>query len=316
MTSAPELTARRKSDLKAEAEFGIWLRQLVTGAAELSAVKAGQVDAVMDPVTGSAVLLPAARAALQRDITAKPKRSNTNRIAAVARTGTPNRLLAGIPTREYEGLLAGLEVVTLSYAEVLYEPGERLRYVYFPTDCLVSLLTVIDGRRASAVGLVGREGMVGARVVLGVATSSLRAVVQGTGTALRISAARLLREFERGPALRRAVLLFTDALMNQVAHTAACNRFHAVEARLARWLLMTRERLSSSEFELTHEFLAYMLGARREGVTAAAGDLQDRQLIRYRRGKITILDQHGLEAASCSCYGHVRLPTSNRSNIT
>jgi CRP-like cAMP-binding protein len=311
MSSTPRLTAESDSDQRAEVAFRKWIHQVVKGAAELRAVKAGQVDAVMDSVTGSAILLPAARAALQRDIVGRPKRKNASRIAAVARAGTPNRLLAAIQTREYEGLLAGFEVVTLTYGDVLYEPGERMRHVYFPSDCLVSLLTVIDGRRALEVGLIGREGMVGARLALGFAASSTRALVQGTGTALRISAARFLREFQRGPALRRAVLLFTDALMNQVAQSAACNRFHVIEARLARWLLMTRERLPSSEFRLTHEFLADMLGVRRVGVTTAAGALQRRELIRYRRGTITILDQHGLEAASCSCYGLVRLPTSN-----
>ncbi len=183
-------------------------------------------------------------------------------------------------------------------------------YVYFPGDCLVSLLTVIDGRRALEVGLVGREGMVGVRLALGIAASSTRALVQAMGTALRISARCFLLELQRGPALRRAVLLFTDTVMNQVAQTAACNRFHVVEARLARWLLMTRERLPSGEFRLTHEFLADMLGIRKVSVTAAAGTLQRCGIIRYRRGTTTMLDQRGLEAASCSCYEHVRLPAS------
>jgi CRP-like cAMP-binding protein len=311
MNSAPPLTAQIDSEGRAEAEFRKWIDQVVKGAAELRAVKAGQIDAIMDAVTGSAILLPEARAALQRDNLSKPKRTNERRIAVVARAGTPNRLLAAIPIREYDRLLAAFEVVTLTYGDVLYEPGERMRHVYFPSDCLVSLLTVVDDRRALEVGLVGREGMVGARLALGIAVSSTRALVQGTGTALRISAARFLRELQRGPALRRAVLLFTDALMNQVAQTAACNRFHVVEARLARWLLMSRERLPSSQFYLTHQFLADMLGVRRVGVTVAAGELQRRGLIRYQRGTITILNQPGLEAASCSCYGHVRLPISN-----
>lgn len=307
MSSAPRLTARSESDLRAEAAFREWLRRLVKGSAELRAAEAGQIDAIMDAATGSAILLPEARAALQREIVGRPKRRNASRIMAVARAGTPNHLLADIPTREYEALLAGVEVVTLRYGEVLYEPGERMRHVYFPSDCLVSVLMVIDGRRALEVGLVGREGMVGARLALGIAASSTRALVQGTGTALRISAARFLRELKSAPALRRAVLLFTDVLANQVAQTATCNRFHLIEERLARWLLMSRERLPSNEFYLTHEFLADMLGVRRVSVTVAAGELQRRGLIRCRRGTITILDQRGLEAASCSCYGHVRL---------
>ncbi len=314
MSSAPGLTAQSDSDRRAEAAFKKWIHQVVKGAAELRAVKAGQIDAVMDSVTGSAILLPAARAALQHEIAGKHKHSNASRVAAVARAGTPNRLLAAIPPTEHESLLAGCEVVTLTYGDVLYEPGERMRYVYFPSDCLVSLLTVIDSHRALEVGLVGCEGMVGARLALGIAASSTRALVQGTGTALKIDSARFLREFQRGPALQRAVLLFTDALMNQVAQTAACNRFHVIEARLARWLLMTRERLPSSEFRLTHEFLADMLGVRRVGVTSAAGGLQRRGLIRYRRGTITIVDQQGLEAVSCSCYQLVRLPHKQQTN--
>jgi CRP-like cAMP-binding protein len=166
---------------------------------------------------------------------------------------------------------------------------------------------VVEGHRALEVGLVGREGMVGSRLALGITTASVRALVQGTGTAVRIESARFLQEFHRSPALQRALFHFTDALMIQVTQTAACNRFHLVEARLARWLLMTRERLLSSEFYLTQEFLADMLGVRRAGVTAAAGALQRRKLIHYRRGTITILDQEGLEASSCSCYQHVKI---------
>jgi CRP-like cAMP-binding protein len=179
--------------------------------------------------------------------------------------------------------------------------------VYFPGDCLVSLLTVVEGHRALEVGLVGREGMVGSRLALGGTTASARALVQATGTAVRIKSACFLREFKRSPTLQRALWRFTDALMIQVTRTAACNRFHMVEERLARWLLMTRERLPSGNFYLTQEFLADMLGVRRVGVTTAASALQRRKLIRYRRGTITILDQQGLEAACCSCYRHVQI---------
>jgi len=234
-------------------------------------------------------------------------RANASRVAAVARARSPNRLLATLPAREYKRLLSGLETVKLTYGEVLHEPGERMRHVYFPSDCLVSLLTVVEGHQALEVGLVGREGMVGSRLALGITTSSIRALVQGTGTAVRMTSARFLKEFRRIPALRRALFHFTDALMLQVTQTAACNRFHVVEARLARWLLMTRERLPSGEFHLTHEFLADMLGVRRVGVTSAAGALQRRKLIRYQRGIITILDQQGLEDAACSCYRHLRV---------
>jgi CRP-like cAMP-binding protein len=225
----------------------------------------------------------------------------------VARARSPNRLLAALPAREYKRLLSGLETVKLTYGEVLHEPGERMRHVYFPSDCLVSLLTVVEGHQALEVGLVGREGMVGSRLALGITASSIRALVQGTGTAVRMTSARFLQEFRRSPELQRALFHFTDALMLQVTQTAACNRFHVVEARLARWLLMTRERLPSGEFHLTHEFLADMLGVRRVGVTSAAGALQRRKLIRYQRGIITILDQQGLEGAACSCYRHLQV---------
>ncbi|MDB6089986.1 MAG: hypothetical protein JWN85_2770 [Gammaproteobacteria bacterium] len=323
MSSAPLLTAQSASDQQAEAAFKDWVHRLVKGTAELRAFEAGQIDAIMDPATGSAILAPEARAALQGHVVGGRKRPNVSggsgrtkasRIAAAARAGTPNRLLAALPAKEYVRLLACLEVVKLTYGEVLYEPGEQMRHVYFPSDCLVSLLTVVDGHRALEVGLVGREGMVGARLALGIADSPIRALVQGTGTALKIGSARFLREFRRSPGLQRAVFHFTDALMNQVAQTAACNRFHVVEARLARWLLMTRERLPSGEFHLTHEFLADMLGVRRVGVTSAASALQRRNLIRYRRGTITIVDQQGLEAASCSCYQRVRVMGLRSSN--
>jgi CRP-like cAMP-binding protein len=303
------LAARSASDLRAESTFKDWVRQLVKGAAELRALEAGEIDAVMDPASGSAVLLPQAPAALRGPIRRASRsagRTKASRMAAVARASAANRLLAALPAKEYERLLAWLEPVTLTYGEVLYEPGQQMRHVYFPNDCVVSLLTVVEGHRALEVGMIGREGMVGARLALGIGTSSVRALVQGTGTALRISSARFVREFRRSPALQRALFRFTDALMIQISQTAACNRFHMVQARLIRWLLMTRERVPSGVFHLTQEFLADMLGVRRVGVTSAASALQRQQLIRYRRGTITILDQQGLEAACCSCYRQVQ----------
>jgi len=235
-------------------------------------------------------------------------RADAKGIAATGLADVPNRLLAALPASQRERLLDGLESVTLHYGEVLNEPGEAIRHVHFPSDCLVSLLTVVEGHRALEVGLVGREGMLGSRLALGINTSPVRALVQGTGTALRMKSTRFLQELQRNTELRRAVLRFADSLMGQVTHTAACNRFHMIEARLARWLLMTRERLPSAQFRLTQEFLADMLGVRRVGVTSAAGALQRKKLIHYRRGIITILDQKGLEGASCSCYRHVQVP--------
>jgi CRP-like cAMP-binding protein len=253
------------------------------------------------------VSLPLCRRALRAGATRRRPRAPASRIAALARAGTLNRLLAALPPKEYEQLLPALEPVKLTYGDVLYEPGEEMQYVYFPNDCLVSLLTVVESHRALEVGLVGREGMIGSRLALGITASPVRALVQGTGTAVRMKSARFLRAFRRSPALQRLLFRFTDALMLQVTQTAACNRFHVVEERLARWLLMTRERMPSGEFHLTHEFLADMLGVRRVGVTSAASALQRQKLIRYRRGVITILDQRGLEAAACSCYRHVQI---------
>jgi CRP-like cAMP-binding protein len=237
--------------------------------------------------------------------TRRPLRKS-RRGAAASRAAPENSLLAALPPKDYARLEGNLEPVTITSGEVLYEPGERMRDVYFPGNCLVSLLTLVEGHRALEVGLVGREGMIGARLALGASQSSVRALVQGTGTAMRLKAEFFLRELRRSQTLRRVLLQFTDRLMVQVSQTAACNRFHVVEARLARWLLMTAERMRSAAFHLTHGFIAEMLGVRREGVTVAASALQRRGLIRYRRGNITILDQHGLEAASCSCYAHLQ----------
>jgi len=217
-----------------------------------------------------------------------------------------NNVLAALPRKTYQDLLSGLEPVTLAFGEVLYEPGEPIREVYFPTGCLVSLLTLVEGRLALEVGLVGREGMVGVALALGIGVSPVRALVQGSGTALRMSAARFRKELQRSAAFQRELYRYTHSLMAQITQTAACNRFHMVPARLARWLLMTRDRVRSGQFHLTHEFLAHMLGVRRVGVTQAASALQRRKLIAYRRGNITILDHGALETASCACYAIVK----------
>jgi CRP-like cAMP-binding protein len=237
----------------------------------------------------------------------RPDRARRRKFAGLARAELPNRLLASLPAQDYERLRDGLEPVTLTCGDVLYEPGRLMQHVYFPNDCVVSLLTVVAGHRALEVGLVGREGMVGSRLALGITQSSVRALVYGTGSAMRMSATRFMKVFRESPALQRTLLRFTDTLMTQVSQTAACNCFHVVEERLARWLLMTRERLPTAEFHLTHEFLADMLGVRRVGVTTAASSLQRQKLIRYRRGNIRIIDQKGLEAAACDCYQHVRI---------
>ena len=197
---------------------------------------------------------------------------------------------------------ASLEPVALKFGQVLYEPGKAIRYVYFPIDCLISLLTAVDKRRTLEVGMVGKEGMAGMPFILGMGVSGVRAIVQGGGNALRMASAPFRIEFKRNLPLQEALYRYTYALMAQISQTAACNRFHDAGPRLSRWLLMTRDRVGSDEFLLTHEFLAHMLGLRREGVTDAANSLKRRRLINYARGKIQILDVRGLKVSSCSCY--------------
>jgi len=225
-----------------------------------------------------------------------------NETAMTERNGVPNRVLASIPQKDFKRLEAALEPVTLRFGQVLYEPGKAIRHVYFPVDCLISLLTAVDKRRSLEVGMVGNEGMAGMPFILGMGVSGVRALVQGEGEALRMASGPFRLEFDRNRALQDALYRYTYALMAQISQTAACNRFHEAEARLARWLLMTRDRVVSDEFPLTHAFLAHMLGVRREGVTEAASALKRRKLINYHRGKIQILNVKGLKASSCSCY--------------
>lgn len=213
-----------------------------------------------------------------------------------------NSLLAAVPRKTYARLLANLESVTLNFGEVLYEPGQTIRHVYFPGASLVSLLTLADGHLALEVGLIGREGMVGIPLVLGHHVSAVRALVQGEGTALRMTSANFIKEFRLSAPLQHELYSYVHTLMAQISQTAACNRFHVVERRLARWLLMTHDRVKSDHFRMTHEFLGHMLGVRRVGVTKAAQALQERHLISYSRGAIAILDRNGLEAAACQCY--------------
>ncbi|HEY4971463.1 MAG TPA: Crp/Fnr family transcriptional regulator [Steroidobacteraceae bacterium] len=218
----------------------------------------------------------------------------------------PNHLLGALPRKDYQKLLPLLEPVKLAFGENLYESHAQIRHVYFPIDCFVSMLTTVDAGRAAEVGLIGSEGMIGIPTALGVAVSPFRAVVQGGGTAMRLKTVDFRRNFSNSAALKREVFLFTHLLMIQVAQTAACNRFHVVTQRMARWLLMTRDRVKSNEFRITQEFLALMLGVRRVGVSAAMCRLRERKLIVYRRGTVTILDHEGLIAGACVCYKTVK----------
>ena len=216
-----------------------------------------------------------------------------------------NHLLAALPRKDYLGLLDGLEPVTLTCGTVLYEPDGRIEHVFFPIDCLVSLLSTVQDRRATEVGLVGREGMVGVSLALGVELSCIRAQVQGTGTAVRMKAARFQKALQQCLPLQRELYRYAHAKLAMARQSVACNRFHTVEARLARWLLMTGDRVPPGEFLLTQEFLGDMLGVLRAAVNVAAGSLQERKLIQYSRGKIRILDRRGLEGASCRCYTRI-----------
>ncbi len=217
-----------------------------------------------------------------------------------------NRLIAALPDEVRQRIVPDLEAVDFSLGEVLYESGQRLTHVHFPVDCIVSLLYAMADGATAEIGMVGNEGVVGIALFMGGEAMPSRAVVQSAGQALRMPGCALEEEFRRGGPFQLALLRFTQALITQMSQTAACNRLHAIDQRLCRWLLLSRDRLQSDELLLTQELIAGMLGVRREGVSVAAGALQSAGLIRYARGRITILDRAGLEARACECYQAVR----------
>jgi CRP-like cAMP-binding protein len=227
-----------------------------------------------------------------------------------APTTFENRLLAALPVEDYERVAPDLKTVTFTLSQVLFRPGDRVTHAYFPTNSIVSLLTELEDGMGMEVGLVGRDGMVGISAILGGDETKV-ATVQAQGEALRIPADRLREEFKRGGVMQSAILRYTHALMTQISQSVVCTARHKVEGRLARWLLMYHDRLDTDEFELTHEFMANMLGVRRPGVSEIAHRLQEMGLIRYQRGRVMILDRKGLEEFVCECYAVVKEKSDN-----
>ena len=220
-----------------------------------------------------------------------------------------NHILEALPLAERDRLFPHLKLVTLPLGAVLYESGDAQRYIYFPIDAIVSLLYVLKDGSSAEIAVVGNDGAIGIALFMGGATTTNRAIVQSAGSAYRLTRRRLKQEFERHGEMLHILLRYTQALITQMAQTAVCNRHHSVDQQLCRWLLLSLDRLASNELTMTQELIANMLGVRREGVTEAAGKLQKLGVIRYRRGKITVLDRSQLEALSCECYEVVKKET-------
>jgi CRP-like cAMP-binding protein len=220
-----------------------------------------------------------------------------------------NQILRRLPQPERERLYPHLRLVPMPLGTVVYESDTRLRHIYFPTDCIVSLLYVLKDGATAEIAVVGNEGAVGVSLFMGGETTPSRAVVQSAGHAYRLTRALLKQEFERHGQLLHVLLRYTQSLITQMAQTAVCNRHHALEQQLCRWLLLSLDRLESNELKMTQELIASMLGVRREGVTAAAGHLQKLGAISYARGRIRVLDRAKLESLSCECYAAVKAET-------
>ena len=217
-----------------------------------------------------------------------------------------NHLLAVLPTAEFGRIEAALELVRMPLGEVLSESGGRMQHAYFPADCIVSLLYVLEDGASAEIGVVGNEGIVGVSLFMGGQTTPSRAMVRGAGHAWRLNCSALRQEFDRAGPFMHLLLRYTQSLMTQMTQTAVCNRHHSIEQQLCRALLLSLDRMGTDSLSMTQELIARMLGVRREGVTEAAGNLQRAGLIRYRRGHIDVLDRDGLERTVCECYGVVQ----------
>lgn len=230
-----------------------------------------------------------------------PKQHNPNQ----------NHLLAALPAEIFDRLLPHLELVSMPLGQVLYESGDQLHHVYFPTTTIVSLHYVMENGSSAEIAGVGNEGVVGVSLFMGGKTTPSLATVQAAGWGYRLKGRLMVEEFNQAGPMMRLMLRYTQALMTQISQTAVCNRYHTIEQQLCRWLLLTLDRLPSNELTITQELIAIMLGVRREGITEAAGNLQRAGLISYRRGHITVLDRSGLESNACECY-HVVKKESDR----
>ena len=274
------------------------LRQLPVGGSEQRAIEAGEIDAVIDHGSASVIMFPAARRALL---------DSARHAAAAERKATlemprQNSMLAALPRAEYRQLLPALEQVRLEFGDVVHEAGAPIRHVYFPVDCVICLLTMVDRQQAVGIGLVGHEGMLGIPLILESGVSLVRAVVQVAGTALRIPVTRFRHEFQGGLQLQRQLYRYAQVKLNQSRQIAACMASHCLEQRLACWLLMISDRAKSQKLSLKQEHLANVLNVRRVSVSSVCGSLLARGLIGYTRGIISILDHKGLESVSCRCY--------------
>ena len=245
--------------------------------------------------------------AIRSDFVAQP--AVERRLASVTKAPDDprqNALLAALPTAEWERWLSQLEAVEMPLGKVLYESGSKMTHVYFPTTSIVSLLYVMEDGASAEIAVVGHEGIVGISLFMGGSSTPSRAVVQSAGLGYRLQASLMMQEFNRAGPVLHLLLRYTQALITQMAQTAVCNRLHSLDQQLCRWLLLSLDRLKSNDLVMTQELIANMLGVRREGVTAAAGRLQDAGLIRYRRGHIHVLDRPGLEKRTCECYAVVK----------